>query len=173
MRHLVLGGARSGKTRFAMAAAEQLAATPGLIVTAEPRDGEMADRIQKHQAERGDHWGVCEAPLDLAVALRDAVERYNCVVVDCLTLWLSNCLEASVWDQQRSEFLSLLSDNCLEDKSLLMVSNEVGSGVVPLGALSRRYVDELGLLHQDIAVLVEEVTLVVAGLPQSLKRTLS
>ncbi|MEO0435708.1 MAG: bifunctional adenosylcobinamide kinase/adenosylcobinamide-phosphate guanylyltransferase [Pseudomonadota bacterium] len=170
MRHLVLGGARSGKTRFAMATAEQLASTPGLIVTAEPRDGEMAERISRHQAERGAHWSVCEAPLSLAPALVDWVERYECVVVDCLSLWLSNCLEAGVWQHKRRDFIALLKDRCLEGKSLLLVSNEVGSGVVPLGELTRRYVDELGLLHQEIAAIVDEVTLVVAGLPQSLKR---
>ncbi|MEM8493524.1 MAG: bifunctional adenosylcobinamide kinase/adenosylcobinamide-phosphate guanylyltransferase [Pseudomonadota bacterium] len=171
-RHLVLGGARSGKSRYAQTIAEA-AGSPCLIATAEVRDDEMARRVQRHQQERGSSWSLIEEPLNLAQATTSALGAHDCVVIDCLTLWLTNCLEAEVWEEQRTAFLRALTQRPERDGSaaatLLIVSNEVGLGIVPLGELSRTFVDEIGFLHQDLAAMAERVTLVTAGIPQTLK----
>lgn len=168
MTHLILGGARSGKSRHA----QNLAASSGLpvtvIATGQARDAEMAARIARHQAERPPHWRTVEQPLYLAAALQQAAGAGCCVLIDCLTLWLMNLLEAgdSVFAHERAALLAALPACCGE---IILVSNEVGLGVIPLGELSRRFVDEAGWLNQDIARLAENVTFVAAGLPLSLK----
>lgn len=170
MKQLILGGARSGKSRYAEQQAEKLAASQQqtliYVATATAEDGEMCARIQQHQQRRGAQWQLVEQPLHLS----ETLERYNrpdhCVLVDCLTLWLTNALLADQWPTVRSAFLSALENT---QANVLCVSNEVGSGVVPMGELSREFVDESGRLHQQLAVLFEQVTLVVAGLPLMLK----
>lgn len=168
MRTLILGGARSGKS----ALAERLAAAHDAVLyiaTAAAGDDEMAARILCHRARRPAHWQVCETPLALAASLRREAHAARCILVDCLTLWLSNLLchdDADRFAQERAALLEVVTELPGE---LILVSNEVGQGVVPLSELTRRFVDEAGRLHQDLAVRCERVIFTVAGLPQLLK----
>lgn len=166
--HLVLGGARSGKSRFAEHAALEHSGPLHYIATAQPIDDEMAERIHHHQAQRSPRFITCECPKELAQQLRQLDRPGGCLLVDCLTLWLSNWIEAPEedWQRQRQALLDQLRHSQGE---VILVSNEVGQGIVPLGALSRRFVDEAGRLHQAIAALADQVSWVVAGLPQRLK----
>jgi adenosylcobinamide kinase/adenosylcobinamide-phosphate guanylyltransferase len=165
---LILGGARSGKSRFA----EQRALQSGLeviyIATATAGDAEMATRIAHHQQHRPQHWQTVETPVYLAEAFQTYVHPQTCLLVDCLTLWLNNCLfdKTVCWETQRQLFLAQIVE--LPGHQIL-VSNEVGQGIVPLGAESRQFVDESGRLHQALATLADRVFFVVAGLPQVLK----
>ena len=163
---LILGGARSGKS----ALAEQRALATGLeliyLATATAGDQEMSSRIGHHQQRRGAQWQLVEEPVALADALRRQQGPQRCIVVDCLTLWLSNCLHRNCWEQQRDSLLQTLPELA---GHIVLVSNETGLGVVPLGELSRRFVDEAGFLHQQLAALCARVTLTVAGLPLALK----
>ena len=169
MHELILGGARSGKSRLA----ERLAAESGLavtyIATSQPLDGEMSVRVQQHRARRPAHWGLVEEPLALARVLREQAGADTCLLVDCLTLWLTNLLMLDDPARLSAERDALL--DCLSDLPgrLLLVSNETGLGVVPLGELTRRYVDEAGWLHQALAERCERVVFTVAGLPMVLK----
>lgn len=171
MRSLILGGARSGKS----ALAERLAAAHDhvlYIATAAAGDSEMSERILHHRARRPAHWGLDETPLLLATTLRREARGGRCLLVDCLTLWLSNLLcsgDEAQWQQQRRELVETLPQLPGE---IILVSNEVGQGIVPLGELSRRFVDEAGRLHQDIAARCERVVFTLAGLPQVLKGAL-
>ncbi|MFO7594249.1 MAG: bifunctional adenosylcobinamide kinase/adenosylcobinamide-phosphate guanylyltransferase [Pseudomonadota bacterium] len=171
MRELILGGARSGKS----ALAERRAAASGLavsyIATAQARDGEMRERIEHHRRRRPQHWSVVEEPYALAAVLREHASPERCLLVDCLTLWLSNLLaeesvEETAFARARDELLQLLPTLPGE---IILVSNEVGLGIVPLGELSRRFCDESGRLHQAVAERCERVTFVTAGLPMTLK----
>jgi len=163
---LILGGARSGKSTLA----EQRALQSGLelvyVATATAGDSEMTARIRHHQQRRGDAWALVEAPLNLADALRQQHGEPRCIVVDCLTLWLSNCLHHECWEAQKRALLDALPHL---SGHIIFVSNETGLGVVPMGELSRRFVDEAGFLHQQLAALCQRVTLTVAGLPLVLK----
>jgi adenosylcobinamide kinase/adenosylcobinamide-phosphate guanylyltransferase len=168
MLTLILGGARSGKSRLALQHAEATGKPVCFIATAEAHDAEMAARIARHQAERPAHWSTIEASLDLAGAIRAA--DAGCIVVDCLTLWLTNCLcqpDPAAFDGARAATLAALTERRADD--LILVSNETGLGIVPLGELTRRFVDEAGWLNQDIAQLADEVMFVAAGLPLILK----
>jgi adenosylcobinamide kinase/adenosylcobinamide-phosphate guanylyltransferase len=165
---LVLGGARSGKSAFAQRAAEAAAVSdrPVLIATGQAFDDEMRERIARHQADRGDAWRTVEAPMDLVDAL-NGLDEHETVVVDCLTLWLSNHMVA---DRDLTTERSTLIEAVTRCRARLwLVSNEVGWGVVPETALGRRFRDEAGRLHQDLAAVAHEVVLVVAGLPLRLK----
>ena len=168
MLTLILGGARSGKSRHAQQLVETSALPVTLIATAQARDAEMAARIARHRAERPADWQTVEEPLHLAAALQQAAGAGQCVLVDCLTLWMMNLLEAgeTVFAQERAALLNLLPTLAGE---ILLVSNEVGLGIIPLGELSRRFVDEAGWLNQDVACLADNVSFIVAGLPLVLK----
>ncbi|HHQ14552.1 MAG TPA: bifunctional adenosylcobinamide kinase/adenosylcobinamide-phosphate guanylyltransferase, partial [Chromatiales bacterium] len=157
MKQLLLGGARSGKS----ALAERLAAASGLpvtyIATATPGDSEMAVRIQHHRVRRPGAWETAEVPLRLSEALQTRAAARHCLLVDCLTLWLTNWLlrnDDLGWRAERAGLLQALPELPGE---IILVSNETGSGVVPMGALSRRFVDEAGWLHQDIAQRCDRV----------------
>jgi adenosylcobinamide kinase/adenosylcobinamide-phosphate guanylyltransferase len=178
-RHLVLGGARSGKTRYALELAE-LAGRDGApvvyVATAAAGDAEMAERIARHRAERPQAWRTMEAPHALAQALR-GVAPGTVIIIDCLTLWLSNAMlqdfdeqrplnELPAWVAEHQALLRFLEEFA---GVVIMVSNEVGSGIVPLSALARRFQDEQGRLNQRLAALCERVTLVVAGIPVPIK----
>ncbi|MCH7419279.1 bifunctional adenosylcobinamide kinase/adenosylcobinamide-phosphate guanylyltransferase [Pseudomonas mosselii] len=169
MRSLILGGARSGKSRLA----EQLAETSGLpvtyIATSQPLDGEMNERVRLHRERRPAHWGLVEEPLALADVLYAEAAEGRCLLVDCLTLWLTNLLMLEDDLRLAQERDALL--DCLEQLpgTLVLVSNETGLGVVPMGELTRRYVDLAGALHQAVAERCQRVVLTVAGLPLMLK----
>lgn len=167
MRELILGGARSGKS----ALAERLAGESGLavayIATATAGDEEMAGRIAHHRARRPAGWELIEEPQRLAAALQDAAAPGRCLLVDCLTLWLNNVIaDEALFLRERAALLEILP--ALPGR-VILVSNEVGMGIVPLGELTRRYCDEAGRLHQDLAQICDRVTLVAAGLPLLLK----
>lgn len=163
---LILGGARSGKSTLAEQRAWQSGFELIYVATATAGDSEMSARISHHQQRRGDAWTLVEAPLHLADTLRKQHGEQRCVVVDCLTLWLSNCLHQDCWEQQKEALLAALPQL---SGHIIFVSNETGLGVVPMGELSRRFVDEAGFLHQQLAALCQRVTLTVAGLPLVLK----
>lgn len=168
MLTLILGGARSGKSRHALQLAESSGLPVTVIATAQARDAEMAARIARHRAERPADWKTVEEPLHLAAALQQAAGPGRCVLVDCLTLWLMNLLEAgeAVFATERAALLNVLPTLAGE---VLFVSNEVGLGIIPLGELSRRFVDEAGWLNQDVARLADNVSFIAAGLPLVLK----
>ena len=171
MHTLILGGARSGKS----ALAERLAGDCGLAVTyvatAQAGDGEMAARIDHHRARRPAHWACVEEPLALAAVLREHAAADRCLLVDCLTLWLSNLLADADPQRLQRECEALLDLLPTLPGRVLLVSNEVGLGVVPMDELSRRFVDEAGRLHQALAARCERVLFVAAGLPLALKGT--
>lgn len=190
--HLILGGARSGKSSFAETIAKQheteLQSAVCYLATAQSLDSEMSARITKHQEQRPAHWALVESPLTLADAIKGIVSKHKLthkvlqdkmshkpvtILVDCLTLWLTNCLCApseNIWQQEKQALLALLAT--LEkhaDVHLLLVSNEVGHGIVPMGELSREFVDQAGWLHQDIAALATRVDFIMAGIALPLK----
>ncbi len=163
---LILGGARSGKTRLALAIAGNFS-TPVYIATAEARDAEMRDRIARHRAERAPEWTTVEAPLDLCGALRSADAPGKAILVDCLTLWLSNLMEAGL--PPEDEARKLVQTIAGLSAAIIMVSNETGLGIVPDNALARAFRDEQGRLNQIMAAACNHVELIVAGLPLAIK----
>lgn len=169
MLELILGGARSGKSRLA----ERLALESGLhvtyVATSQPLDQEMAERISHHRARRPAEWALVEEPLALARVLRENAHQDRCILVDCLTLWLTNLLMLDDPARLIEERDAMLDCLATLPGRVVLVSNETGLGVVPLGELSRRYVDEAGWLHQALAERCQRVTFVVAGLPMVLK----
>jgi adenosylcobinamide kinase/adenosylcobinamide-phosphate guanylyltransferase len=171
MLQLILGGARSGKSRFAERLASESGNNVVYLATATAGDEEMAARIDHHRRQRPADWQLCEEPVHLAHALQSVCTPHATVLVDCLTLWLTNVLfhdDAFLWQRERDALMTLLPTL---PGQLLLVSNEIGQGIVPLGAGNRRFVDELGWLHQDIAQLANKAWFVIAGLPQLLKDT--
>ena len=172
---LVLGGARSGKTRRALA----LAAPFGrrvYVATAQAGDAEMLERIRRHQAERDAGWSTIEAPIELAAAIASggsdqsgvgAPDHDGVLVVDCLTLWLSNLMFAD--RDIAAATADLIEATARAPTSVVFVSNEVGLGIVPDNALARRFRDAQGRLNQDLAAAVDAVEFVAAGLPLRLK----
>ncbi|MDC0686492.1 bifunctional adenosylcobinamide kinase/adenosylcobinamide-phosphate guanylyltransferase [Mitsuaria sp. RG] len=169
MRNLILGGARSGKSRLA----EQLAEASGLsvtyIATSRPLDGEMNERVRLHRERRPAHWGLVEEPVALADVLRAEAAEGRCLLVDCLTLWLTNLLMLEDDLRLAQERDALLECLAQLPGTVILVSNETGLGVVPMGKLTRRYVDLAGTLHQAVAERCQRVVLTVAGLPLMLK----
>lgn len=169
MKDLILGGVRSGKSRLA----QQLAVETGLAVvfvaTAAPADAEMERRVAEHRRRRPASWMLVEEPRALARVLGEHARPDRCVLVDCLTLWLTNLLRADddhALDAQCNALLDLLPRL---PGHIILVTNETGMGVVPLGALARRFCDCAGQLHQDLARRCDRVILTVAGLPHALK----
>lgn len=175
----ILGGARSGKSRLALKTAHELAEDSAkdlvFVATATGDDEEMKQRIKKHQAERANAtgespWTVVEESLSLAHALRQADSESSIILVDCLTLWISNCLHHKVWEEQKDKLLG-----CLDElrSTVIFVSNETGLGIVPMGELTREFVDASGFFHQRMAERCGKVTFTVAGLPHVLKDIVS
>jgi adenosylcobinamide kinase/adenosylcobinamide-phosphate guanylyltransferase len=162
---LVLGGARSGKSRYAESLFASLPPSWIYVATAEAGDAEMAERIAAHRARRGSAWTTVEAPRDLAGAL--VAHAKASILVDCLTLWLSNLLLADADIDAEIERLEGALTNAVG--STVLVSNEVGSGIVPDNALARRFRDLQGVLNQRIAAQADRVVLMVAGLPLIVK----
>ncbi len=178
MQELILGGARSGKSTLALQRAQQYSTDVTYVATATAGDTEMQARIDRHRVERPAHWRTVECERRLAGALLqcDGVDR--CIIVDCMTLWLSNVLWQGESDMQlceqqwETERTALLQ--CLPKlrSQLILVSNEVGMSIVPDNAVARRFRDEQGWLNQMLAAACDRVTLVVAGIPLVLKTSL-
>lgn len=165
---LVLGGARSGKSRFAQSQVERQSGCLAYIATAQPFDAEMADRIARHKNDRGKRWRTVEAPIDLPGAIATAAGQANAILIDCLTLWLSNLLLA---DEDIAKWrASLIAAIQASPVPIALVANEVGLSIVPDNALARRFRDEAGWLNQEIASACDSVVLVAAGLPLWLRR---
>lgn len=169
MRTLIIGGARSGKSRLA----ERLAADAGrpvtYIATAHAHDAEMAARIAQHQARRPAHWLTREVPVELGAALQAHATADRMLLVDCLTLWLTNLLlhpDPGVFARERASLLATLPRL---PGGVILVGNETGMGIVPMGELTRRFCDEAGWLHQEVAAACDTVLLTMAGLPLTLK----
>lgn len=173
MIELVLGGARSGKSRYAEQQAINSTKKVVYIATAEAGDAEMKARIQLHQQSRPQHWQTIEEPIQLAKIIDEYGQQELCLLVDCLTLWLSNILfdktgklQQPIFDSETEALFKVLSGF---SGQLIMVSNELGLGVVAMDKMTRRFVDEAGLLNQQVASLSDRVVLLTAGLPQVLK----
>lgn len=164
---LVLGGARSGKTAFALERAEASGSAPVMVATAEPLDAEMAARIAAHRAERGPRWTTIEEGRDLVRVLGEAAGEGRILVVDCLTLWLSNLMAAELdVESEIDRLCAALADLA---GPVILVSNEVGLGIVPDNALARRFRDHQGRLNRKVAAVAGRVTFVAAGLALVLK----
>lgn len=166
--HFILGGARSGKSRLAEGLVLATGLAPVYIATGQAFDAEMEARIAEHQARRPSPWVTVDAPLDLAEAIAREAGEGRALLVDCLTLWLTNLMmaEADIEAEARR-----LCDVLRQPQPgfVALVSNEVGLSIVPENALARRFRDEAGRLHQQIAALASKVTFVAAGLPLQLK----
>jgi adenosylcobinamide kinase/adenosylcobinamide-phosphate guanylyltransferase len=172
MIELFLGGTRSGKSRLAEQCAAKSALEVVYIATATADDSQMQTRISQHQDSRPDSWALIEEPLYLGATIENlcaATDKPQCLLVDCLTLWLSNCLfkqDLAFYQQQKAHLLQVLENI---PATIIFVSNETNMGVIPMGEVSREFCDQAGLLHQEIAALSNKVTLAVAGLPHVLK----
>ncbi len=173
MIELILGGARSGKSRYAERCAEEATDELFYIATAHAGDDEMAARIAQHRDRRSIRWNTIEEPFALADVLAQNDGEGQLFLVDCLTLWLSNILfygSETVNEERFSlEKEALLKTLPTLKADVLLVSNEVGQGIIPANEMSRRFVDESGWLHQELARCCQRVTLITAGLPQKLK----
>ncbi len=169
MRELILGGVRSGKSRLAEQHANESGLDVVYVATAQVRDAEMQQRIAHHQARRPAHWQVVEAGHDLAQVLQQQAAAGRCVLVDCVTLWLTQLLCDLNEAELRREVEVLLAVLPTLPGKIILVSNETNMGIVPLGELSRRYCDEAGRLHQQLGAICERVILTVAGMPLTVK----
>jgi len=173
MIELVLGGARSGKSRYAEQQAIESGKQVIYIATAEAGDAEMQMRIKHHRQDRPQHWKTVEEPLQLAKIIKKYDQQNNYLLVDCLTLWLSNILfdkkgdlQQDIFEKQTAELFDALS---VFSGQIILVTNEVGLGIIAMDKMTRRFVDEAGRLHQKIAALSTKVVFITAGLPQVLK----
>lgn len=164
---LVLGGARSGKSRYAQGRAEAFPGELIYLATAQAFDEEMSERISLHRADRGSRWSTVEAPLELADAITSCSAPGTVVLVDCLTLWASNLILAEQDVSAATE--GLLRAVSGARGTVILVANEVGLGIVPDNALARRFRDVAGRINQDVATVVDEVAMIFAGLPLVLK----
>jgi adenosylcobinamide kinase/adenosylcobinamide-phosphate guanylyltransferase len=170
---LALGGVRSGKSRFAQECANRFSRVL-FVATAKASDTEMLDRIRRHRAERPNHWQTLEEPLELARVVTEHAANFDVLLVDCLTVFVANLLEVAESDPASmalriERFLEVLQT---APASVVLVSNEVGSGVVPPYPAGRRFRDALGELNQRVAAIADNAVLMVAGLPLALKGTI-
>ena len=167
---LILGGARSGKSRYALRRVQASGGRVAVVATAEPLDPEMAARIARHRRERPASWHTVEEPLELVAALRRLAGSVDTVLVDCLTLWVSNHLQRGLADESALVNAEALANFLAERPyAMVLVSNEVGQGVHPETASGLRFRDLLGVVNQTVARAADEVVLMVAGLPLAIK----
>lgn len=170
---LILGGARSGKSRYAEKMAHEMGLPVTYVATAQVYDEEFGKRIAQHKAERAHSWKTVEEPHYLGSILKQEASADRCIIIDCLTLWLAQCIcpecvppEGIDWQEQRTSLLNALPGLPGE---IILVSNEVGMGIVPLGEINRQFQDEAGRLNQIVAAICDKVVFMVAGLPLKLK----
>ena len=166
---LVLGGARSGKSTWALRYTEERYTSYLFMATAQTLDGEMEERVKRHKETRGPQWGLLEEPLEIAKALIDNCKGFEAVLLDCLTVWLSNVLLDKGEELVDEYVRTLLEAFKIAEQSIIMVSNEVGMGIIPDNPLGRKFRDLAGHLNQEIAKTADKVILTVAGLPVYLK----
>lgn len=169
MLQLILGGARSGKSRLAEKIAKDTGLTVTYVATAQTLDEEMQQRIHHHQQQRPADWHLCEEPILLADQLQLLDQENHVILVDCLTLWLTNLLLSDDIALQQIETEKLLNVLPKLKSHIILVSNETGLGVVPMGEISRRFVDEAGRLHQALGQIANTMMFCVAGFPMILK----
>ncbi len=179
----VIGGARSGKSSFVLNVVSKLEGARAYIATGEALDDEMHNRISKHKEDRGPEWNTYEEPLEIAHVLSDILDDHSIIVIDCLTLWLSNVLIRTKNKEQRTktteesmkELIDVLqgiknsSPVTRHASRLFIVSNELGMGIVPENAMAREFRDLTGFLNQKVAEIADEVFLVTAGIPMKIK----
>ena len=170
MKELILGGARSGKSHYAETCATESGLDVIYVATAQALDDEMQQRIKHHQQQRPAHWQLIEEPINLVSTLKDNANNKTCILIDCLTLWLSNqlcCEENKIQLQENiNNLINILPE--LPGK-IIFVSNEVSMGIIPMGEINRQFVDEAGRLHQRLATVCDKVTLMVAVIPSYIK----
>ncbi|MFW6374670.1 MAG: bifunctional adenosylcobinamide kinase/adenosylcobinamide-phosphate guanylyltransferase [Thermodesulfobacteriota bacterium] len=167
----VIGGCRSGKSRHAQELAEALPGNRKLfLATCVPQDAEMRDRVRKHQEDRGDCWSALEVPVAVADAVREQSPEFDVILLDCLTLWMSNLL-METRDEQAIQFKIQALTDVLNRAAcpVILVSNEVGAGIVPENGLARQYRDLVGFANQRVAACADRVIWTVAGIPVSIK----
>ncbi len=170
MKELILGGARSGKSLYAETCATESGLDVIYVATAQALDDEMQQRIKHHQQQRPAHWQLIEEPINLVSILKDNANNKTCILVDCLTLWLSNQLCCEENKIQLHENINTLINILPElPGKIIFVSNEVSMGIIPMGEINRQFVDEAGRLHQRLATVCDKVTLMVAGIPSHIK----
>jgi adenosylcobinamide kinase/adenosylcobinamide-phosphate guanylyltransferase len=170
----VLGGCRSGKSRFALEYADRHYRRKVFLATSEVFDDEMKKRVEKHQRDRGREWTTIEAPLNLAEELTSLEHSYEVVLIDCITLWISNLLLAGEGEDGILEKADGLVERLKHiPQSTILVSNEVGTGIVPENRLARIFRDAAGAVNQKLAACADGVVLTVAGIPQVIKGELS
>lgn len=167
---LVTGGARSGKSKYAEQRAAELGSRRLYVATAEAKDEEMRRRIAEHKKRRGDRWITVEEPVDLAGVLHAKRQQIDCALVDCLTIWLSNLLLLEGEQHVEAKVEELIRTLPVFDFDLILVTNEVGSGIVPDNPLARQFRDLAGWTNQRIAAIADEVVLMVAGIPMIAKK---
>jgi len=168
--YLILGGVRSGKSAHALKLANRLGNKKLFVATAEARDQEMKDRIAEHRARRGPDWDTAEEPVHITQLLQQKARSYKVILIDCLTLWLSNLIlkyEEKNVEQLLENFTKVLSQ--IKECHVILVSNEVGMGIVPENKLARAFRDWAGLMNQRVAQTADEVILMIAGIPTKIK----
>lgn len=163
----ILGGSRSGKSSFALERASAISGPKAFIATARAFDDEMKERIERHKQERSAEWMTFEEHVALPNLISGMRSRYDVVLIDCLTLWLSNLMMNNA--DVEAEIESFLSSAIAYPASLFVVSNEVGMGIVPENALARKFRDFAGTLNRRVAEIADEVYLVTAGIPMKIK----
>jgi len=165
----VIGGARSGKSSFALREAAKVEGRKAYIATAQALDDEMKERIRKHKEERGADWDTFEEPVKVPEIIGDIKDKYSVIVLDCLTLWLSNLIHCNADIKRNIENLFNSLQITHHSSRIYIVSNEVGMGIVPENELARSFRDMAGFLNQKAAEVADEVYLVTAGIPIKIK----
>jgi len=179
----IIGGARTGKSSFALNKASKTKGRKAYIATAEALDSEMKKRIEEHKKNRGDNWDTFEEPIEIVSLIKDIHKKYNVILIDCLTLWLSNLMHKSKQPENEiNKLINILASlnrsssstrlnslNSLNALNLFIISNEVGMGIVPDNKMARNFRDLTGFLNQKVAKIADEVYSVTAGIPMKIK----
>ncbi len=167
----VTGGAKSGKSTYALRLSDSFSGQKVYIATAEALDAEMAEKIERHRRERGNEWKTVEEPIRIAEVIRNMGGYCNLILIDCLTLWLSNLLHLYDGDEEKvsGQLEALITELEKAGANIIVVSNEVGLGIVPDNPLARKFRDIAGVANQRMVEIADEVTLVIAGRPMRLK----